>query len=96
MPAWSPETWGDFSVVGFAVFVTILLFVSQVRGWIVMGRNHREVVELKDQTISQQTIRADKAEDSNAKLAEALSKQTALSELATTLIAETRKAVGDS
>ena len=96
MPGWSPETWGDFSLVGFAVFVTILLFVAQVRGWIVMGAQHREIVAAKDQTINQVTIRADKAEDSNAQLSNELAKKNGIEDLAAIILAETRKAVGGS
>jgi hypothetical protein len=94
MPAWGPETWGDFSVVGFAVFITILMFVAQVRGWIVFGPHHREVVGQKDQTIQQLYIRADKSDESIAKLSEALSKKNGTEDLAAALLAETRKAVG--
>jgi hypothetical protein len=94
MPAWSPATWGDFSVVGFAVFVTILMFVAQVRGWIVFGPHHREIVGAKDQTIQQLYVRADKSDESIAKLSEALSKKNGTDELAAALLEETRKAVG--
>lgn len=94
MPAWSPAAWGDFSVVALAVFVMVMMYVGQTRGWIVFGPAHRDIIAAKDKTIEQLNTRSDRLEDSNAKLSDALARRTGADELAARLLAETRKAVG--
>lgn len=55
---WSPEAYNSVGVVGIAVFMSILLFVSLIRGWIVIGKYHREIVEGKDTALKEYRERA--------------------------------------
>lgn len=51
MPTWSPETWNSFGVVGLVVMMGFLTFTSLIRGWIVLGTHHQEIVQAKDDAI---------------------------------------------
>lgn len=53
MPNWSPDQWSDIGVVGLALFVMAFLAVALMRGWIVLGPYHKEIMSIKDDEISQ-------------------------------------------
>lgn len=52
MTGWSPEAWGDFSVVGIVVAAGTAHMIAYIRGWLIPGRHHKEIVDSKDATIS--------------------------------------------
>ncbi|BCI54924.1 hypothetical protein NIIDNTM18_42020 [Mycolicibacterium litorale] len=58
MPSWSPEAWNSFGVVGIVVCMGAVLFLSLIRGWIVLGTYHREIVEGKDAALAEHRERA--------------------------------------
>lgn len=45
---WNPEVLGNVSVVGLVVFGAGFFIFALMRGWIVLGRHHREVVADRD------------------------------------------------
>lgn len=49
----TPDQLNDFGVVGFALFVMGFLTVALMRGWLVLGPYHREIVNIKNDEISQ-------------------------------------------
>lgn len=53
IPSWSPEQWNSISVVGETLIVGGLLFLSLVRGWLVLGRYHREILEGKNTALAE-------------------------------------------
>lgn len=55
---WNPEVLNGIGVVGISVLCTAGLAVSLVRGWLVPGRIHREVVAGKDSAIENYRERA--------------------------------------
>lgn len=57
MPTWSPDQWNDFGLVGFALFIMAFLALALMRGWIVLGPYHREIVTIKDDEIKQLRVR---------------------------------------
>ena len=84
MPTWTPETWGDFSVVGIVVIIAALFFWALVREWIVIGRYHRDVVGRLDK-------RADKDAESIQTLSMALTEKNATEEATTRILASVRE-----
>lgn len=52
MPAWSPESWNSFGVVGLVVFMGVVLFWSLITERLVIGKAHREAIATKDATIA--------------------------------------------
>lgn len=58
MPNWSPEAWNSLGVVGLVVIMGGLLFMSLIRGWVVLGTYHREIVEGKDAALAEHRERA--------------------------------------
>lgn len=58
VPTWSPEAWNSFGVVGLVVAMGFLTFLSLIRGWIVLGTYHREIVDAKDAAIKENRERA--------------------------------------
>lgn len=92
MPAWTPETWGDFSVVGIVVFVAFLLVVGLTRGWIVIGKYHREVVDGKDRVIDKLEARGEKDADTIHTLTQGLMEKNATEDASTRILAAFREA----
>lgn len=58
MPTWSPEAWNSFGVVGLVVAMGALTFLSLMRGWVVLGIYHREIVSGKDAALKELRERA--------------------------------------
>lgn len=58
MPTWSPEAWNSLGVVGLVLIVGFGMFLSLIRGWVVLGIYHREIVAGKDAVISDQRERS--------------------------------------
>lgn len=84
IPHWSPETWGDFGVVGIVVVIGFLFTLALVREWIVIGRYHRDVVGRLDK-------RADKDAESIQTLSMALTEKNATEEATTRILASVRE-----
>jgi uncharacterized membrane protein YcjF (UPF0283 family) len=84
IPAWSPEAWNSFGVVGVVVFMGVLLFVALTREWIVIGRYHRDVVSRLD-------ARAVKDADAIETLSRAISEKNATEDATTRILAALRE-----
>ena len=84
MPAWSPENWGDFSVVGIVVFVAVLFLWALTTERIVIGRYHRDVVGRLDR-------RADKDAETIQTLSTAITEKNATEEATTRILASVRE-----
>jgi hypothetical protein len=87
IPSWSPETWGDFSVVGIVVIIAALFFWSLVREWIVIGRYHRDVVGRLD-------ARAEKDAEAIHTLSTAISEKNGTEEATTRILGALRQVLG--
>lgn len=44
MNLWNPEVWNGVGIVGFIIFVAVFHVWAYLRGWIVPGRYHQEIV----------------------------------------------------
>lgn len=59
MTPWAnPEFWNGLGVVSVVVIVASAFVVSLVRGWIIPGRHHREIVDGKNAAIKDLRDRA--------------------------------------
>jgi len=96
MPTWTPETWGDFSVVGIVVIVAALLYWSFVTGRIVIGKYHREIVEYKDKVIDKQDARAITDAEIIRTLSQSLVEKNAQEDATTRILSAVREAVKGS
>lgn len=76
----SPEFWSSLSGPGIATLLALLLILALAKGWIVIGKQY-----------DAQVARADKAEETNGMLTEALTKKNATDELATAILTTVRK-----
>ncbi|AHJ86317.1 hypothetical protein 32HC_39 [Mycobacterium phage 32HC] len=85
MTVWNPALWDDFGVVGIVVAVGTLFVVAQLRGWIVLGRQHREIVAMKDLTIADQQAREAKDAETIATLSQAVIEKTATTRILATV-----------
>lgn len=52
MTGWTPDNWNDFTVVGVVVAGAFGHMVAYIRGWLIPGRHHKEIVDSKNETIS--------------------------------------------
>jgi len=50
---WSPELWDDFGVVGIVVALGVAHMVAYIRGWLIPGRHHREIIDGKDRALAE-------------------------------------------
>jgi len=93
MPGWTPENWGDFSVVGIVVIVSAILYWSFITGRIVIGRYHREIVEGKDKVIDKQDARAITDTEIIRTLSQSLAEKNAQEDATTRILSAVREAV---
>jgi len=84
MPAWSPENWGDFSVVGIVVFTACFFILALVREWIVIGRYHRETIGRLDR-------RAETDAEAIHTLSKAITEKNATEEATTRILSSVRE-----
>ena len=96
MPAWSPAQWNDFGVVGFVLFVMAFLAVALMRGWLVLGPYHREIMSVKDDEIAE--LRKRGVHDANAidTLSKSMVDKNATEDATTKILAAFRQAVGET
>ena len=66
----NPEVWDKVGVVSLAVLASVTFMVALVRGWIVPGRYHREVVADRDREIAELREANDKQREASDKQAE--------------------------
>lgn len=52
MDALTPGAWENVSTVTVIIILSLWLAVSLVRGWVVFGQHHRELLRLKDEAIA--------------------------------------------
>lgn len=102
MPTWSPAAWNDFGVVGIVLFVTAALIVALLRGWLVFGWVHKEIVAMhvngkaeRDARIEAQAKTIDLVMGTNRAQAQALSKRAADDDLSAKLMASIRELAAD-
>lgn len=62
MPLWTPDVWDKVGVVTLLLLVVVYHATAYVRGWLVPGRHHREIVAAQDQRI----VKADELAMANA------------------------------
>lgn len=89
----SPEVLDKLGAAGIAVFVCGLFIVAMVRGWIVPGRYHREVVADRDKEIAALRSALTTATDSNNVLTRTLLEKNATDDTTNRLLVAFRQAV---
>lgn len=52
MPLWTPDVWDKIGVVTLLLLVVTYHAVAYVRGWLVPGRHHKEIVSAQEQRIA--------------------------------------------
>lgn len=52
MPLWTPDVWDKIGVVTLLLLVVAYHSVAYVRGWLVPGRHHKEIVAAQEQRIA--------------------------------------------
>ena len=55
---WAPERWDDFSIVGLLIAAVVFHFMAYMRGWLVPGRHHREIIDARDRELEQANARS--------------------------------------
>lgn len=51
-PLWTPDVWDKIGVVTLLLLVVVYHAVAYVRGWLVPGRHHREIVAAQEGRIA--------------------------------------------
>lgn len=94
MLSWSPEVWDNISTVGLAILMCVFLVVSYIRGWLIPGRHHREIVESRDAEMSHLRDKATQDAETIRILSSALSTQTSAEDTAAKILAGIKEALG--
>ena len=55
---WSPALWDDFSIVGLLIAALVFHFMAYMRGWLVPGKHHREIIDARDRELEQANARS--------------------------------------
>ncbi|WP_054246375.1 hypothetical protein [Rhodococcus opacus] len=94
MSVLTPAAWEGVSTVTVVIVLFLLLAVSLIRGWIVFGPAHREIVKAKDETIAD--LRGGRAEDKSvmATLAATNAELAVTGELSAHVVQAIREATG--
>ena len=82
MPNWSPAVWDDFTTVGLLCFVVAFFIVALIKGWLVIGRYHNEVV-----------ARSEKDAEAIRILSEAITEKTATENATTKILTALRETI---
>jgi hypothetical protein len=103
MSWWNPEVWNGVGVVTVVLFVAAGFVVSLVRGWLVPGKYHREMVDAKDReiaardrTIGRFETRDDEQRKTIAILANTAAESTASQNSTARVLASIREVVSGS
>ncbi|QBP33258.1 hypothetical protein SEA_BRUTONGASTER_41 [Gordonia phage BrutonGaster] len=77
MSAWAPETWNDVGVVAFMIVVLGFHALSFIRGWLVLGPSHKEIVSEKDRALTKADALIEKLTETNAIQAQTIAEAAA-------------------
>lgn len=89
----NPALWDNVGAVGLAIGGSALFMTSLVRGWLVPGRYHREVVADRDAEIAELRKALAKTTDSNNVLTRTVLEKNATDDTTTKLLVAFREAV---
>ncbi|ASN72801.1 hypothetical protein LRM64_17515 [Prescottella equi] len=78
----APSAWEGASVVTVVIVLALLHGLALVRGWIVWGPAHREIMRLKDDAINHSQGREQADQDTIRTLADTIAEQKVASQLA--------------
>lgn len=87
----SPAAWNGVGIVTFLIVAVTALVIALVRGWIVFGIHHREIVSAKDRELSALQERLDRDGESIAKFADAAARSTVAAEVQQAMVTAIRK-----
>ncbi len=93
MFGWSPETWGDFGVVGILVVIVFLTALALTRGWIVPGPFHKEIIAAKDRELERANERSTKDAETIQVQAQTIADKNAIESVTTHLLQSFRESI---
>lgn len=96
MPNWSPEAWNSFGVVGLVVLMGFVLFVSLIKGWLVLGNYHQEIIESKDTALAEYRKRAEVDAETLRDQARVIANKTGVEDINIKLLQAIREVAGKS
>ncbi|QTJ69632.1 hypothetical protein HYG77_04710 [Rhodococcus sp. ZPP] len=91
----TPSAWEGVGTVTVVIVFFLLLGVSLVRGWIVFGPAHREIVRAKDDAIAHERGRSLEDQKIIATQAATLAEQKVSGELTAHVVQAIREATGN-
>jgi hypothetical protein len=87
----NPTAWNGIGIVSFLIVSAAFTAVALLRGWLVLGFNHREIVAEKDRRIEAIEKRSVLDGESIAKFADAAARSTAAAEVQQVVVDAIRK-----
>ncbi len=88
----NPELWDNVGAVGLAIGGSAVFMMSLVRGWLVPGRYHRDVVADRDAEIAELRKALASAGESNNVLTRTLLEKNATDDVTTRMLVAFREA----
>lgn len=92
----SPSAWNGVGIVSFIIVVAAFAALALIRGWLVLGIHHREIVAEKDRAIDRMSARAAADQDSISSLAETVASYRVAGELQAHYLEAVREAIASS
>lgn len=87
---WTPEVWDRFSTVGLVLAGVFAHAVAYVRGWLIPGRHHREIVDARDREIEKLESRSADQDDTIKIQAETIRDKNAIEVVTKSLMQQIR------
>lgn len=89
----NPDTWSDISVVGIIVMIALGTAFSLIRGWIILGPHHREVLAAKDDDLNESRRREAVKDDTIAIQARTISENNTNNQIMDHVLKAIREAI---
>lgn len=92
---WSPAAWSDVGVVSIVVLTAAVLLFGLMRGWIVPGTHHKEMLAEKDAQLARADSRSLEDAKAIATLSQAIVEKNAVEQASAHLLQSIRESVKD-
>lgn len=87
----SPAAWNGVGIVTFLIIAVTGLMIALVRGWVVFGIHHREIVAQKDRELAALRERSVEDGKSIAQFADAAARSTVAAEVQQAMVTAIRQ-----
>lgn len=89
---WSPGSLNDLTSVSIVMIASAAFWMSLVRGWLVLGKHHRELMDVKDAVLAEHRERSVVDAETIHEQAQVIATKTGAEEISLKLLQALREA----